>query len=391
MGALQAELCRGAPGACIVYFYNGAGTSKYETPPTIEAVAGRYPAPGGVPYERVTLAGWSAGGRAVQRQLDAALYRGGRVPDAVLVADGLYAPLAGNHVQMSGLRSIIDFAARAATEPGRVCVLWHSAIPTPGYASSSRCVAAVRAEVEKNLGAALQPFSPPPLDGHPIEAAVRLGGFVVLSYAGADGPEHVREGRLIEKVLQAFVPWYADALTNVPQADAPPAPAPDAPGSASALALALVKATRKDLGVHEEGGGNCGPRVNEYLHNVGLNPGNEWCAAAVTTWLREAAQKLGVEPTVPGGAAAKAFISQFQNVNRWIPRAKLADRAAPGMIVVFDRTADPNDWRGHIGVVESVDSNGLHTIEGNSGPRCDAVVRKTHRFDESRLRGAGMV
>src|SRR5512132_1303547 len=151
MGDLQPELRRAAPGDAIVYYFNGADTSRYEHPPAIAGVIARFPPVGGEPYRFVTLAAWSAGGRAVQRQLDAT-FQGGRVPDAVLLADALYAPLVSGNVDTGPLASVIEFAVRAATEPRCIFAMWHSAMQTPGYASSSQCAAAVCTAVEARVG-----------------------------------------------------------------------------------------------------------------------------------------------------------------------------------------------------------------------------------------------
>lgn len=216
MGNVDAELRRGAPGDAIVYFFNGAGTSHYEHPPSIDVIAALFPPEGDEPYRFVALAGWSAGGRAVQRQLDAAFAGSGRIPDAVLFADGLYAPLVKGRVDAVPLASVIDYAVRAATEVGRILVMWHSSIATPGYASSSECAATVRAAVEARVGAPLVPFSPPALDGRPVASAVRLGHFILLGYRGAGASEHVAEAHVLDEMMRAFIPWASPDGATLP-------------------------------------------------------------------------------------------------------------------------------------------------------------------------------
>lgn len=46
----------------------------------------------------------------------------------------------------------------------------------------------------------------------------------------------------------------------------------------------LIAAARKDLGLREEGCGNCGRGVEERLKYVGFGKGAPWCAAAVSYW-----------------------------------------------------------------------------------------------------------
>ncbi len=50
----------------------------------------------------------------------------------------------------------------------------------------------------------------------------------------------------------------------------------------------VIKAAEKDLGVREEGGENCGPRIGTYLKYVGIGTPAPWCAAAVSMWFRDA-------------------------------------------------------------------------------------------------------
>lgn len=393
MGDLQPELRRGAPKDCIVYQYCGAGTSHYEHPPSLEEVILRFPPLGKQAYRHVAITGWSAGGRAVQRQLDVAFKNGRCVPDAVLLADALYAPLVRGKVDVRPLASVLEFAVRAATEPGRIFAMWHSAIATPGYASSSQCADSLRAGVEARLGTTLTTFVPPSLDGRPVLNALRRGNFILLEYAGNGKTEHLAEAHMLDEAMRAFVPWASpDCKTAIgewtcfPEVATPPQALPMELGG-SRFAQALVMAARADVGIHEEGGANRGPHVDAYLQSVGLSPGAEWCGAAVTTWLREASALTGLDLPVNGSAAAKAFVAQFQAAGKWIPRRALAGKVQPGMILVWDR----GGWKGHVGVVESVSADGVHTIEANSGPACDAVVRNVRQLSDPMLLGGGAV
>jgi hypothetical protein len=205
LGDLQADLRQGAPGDTIVYYFNGAGTSSYEHPPTIAQIAAKYPAPGNEPYRHVSVSGWSAGGRAVQRWLD----NGAVGVDAVLLADALYTGLVRGKADPKPLTSAINYAIKAATSPenaGPIFVFWHSSITPPGYASSGQCADAVRAAVEKAVGP-MEEFTPPDAFRATLTSAVRLGNCILLGYKGADAAEHVREAHLIDDAMRAFVPW----------------------------------------------------------------------------------------------------------------------------------------------------------------------------------------
>ena len=138
-----------------------------------------------------------------------------------------------------------------------------------------------------------------------------------------------------------------------------------------------------------ESAANTGPVVDTYLRAVGYNPPANWCAAAVTAWMRAAYRKLGGDPPIAGGARAKAFKEQLEQLGRWIPRERLKPSdIRPGMIAVWHR-GEPGSWTGHIGVIERVEGTTLHTIEGNSGPRGDRVASMRRELADPRLLGVG--
>ena len=133
------------------------------------------------------------------------------------------------------------------------------------------------------------------------------------------------------------------------------------------------------------------------LHNVGLPPNNQWCAAAVSTWIKEAAGLLGRPMPVPGSGLAQGVMRQLQDpANKlktgWIDVAQLkADPSLvqPGMIVVWSR-GPVNSGLGHIGVVTGLtDKNTFATIEGNSGTLGDRVQRNARHLDDPALLGMG--
>ncbi len=231
MGDLQADLRKGAPKDAIVYYFNGSGTSAYEHPPTIESIEDKYPSLNHTAYRNVTLAGWSAGGRAVQRWLD----QDSNGIMAVLLADALYTGLVNGKADPKPLESIFAFAfnaAQALTSDGPIFVFWHSAIVPPGYASSGQCAEAIREYLEEHLGP-MESFTPPESFRATVTSAYRLGNCILLGYNGADAAEHIREAHLIDDAMQAFVPWCSPepidsesvaALTNeTPIIDVDPA------------------------------------------------------------------------------------------------------------------------------------------------------------------------
>lgn len=158
--------------------------------------------------------------------------------------------------------------------------------------------------------------------------------------------------------------------------------------------LLVLKSAIADLGVRESSP-NSGPVVDEYLLAVGISPPANWCAAAVSAWIRKGYAARGKASPVRLSAQAKAFISEFERLKRWVPRAELRASIAasipPGSVVIWSR-GDPASWTGHIGIFERSNPDGsFGTIEGNSGPSGDRVARMIRRFDDPRLLGIGVL
>ena len=72
----------------------------------------------------------------------------------------------------------------------------------------------------------------------------------------------------------------------------------------SILTATVLDIARRSIGVHEQGGNNRGPQIDEYLASVGLEPGYPWCAAAQFYWFRQAAQRIGFENPFPRTASS---------------------------------------------------------------------------------------
>lgn len=132
------------------------------------------------------------------------------------------------------------------------------------------------------------------------------------------------------------------------------------------LPSALVELARKEIGVEEVNGTNCGPRVNEYKAATWLDPekGWAWCAAFICWLVREALKKTGVQETAkfkrPQTAGAWDFInwSLAQDASTQTKRNP-GDDIQPGDIVVFTFS--------HIGLaVATPAGNRVMTIEGNT-------------------------
>lgn len=167
----------------------------------------------------------------------------------------------------------------------------------------------------------------------------------------------------------------------------------------------LVAAALADLGVAEDLGKNDGRRIREYFAGSRVRPPANWCAAATSTWIREAARVLGVAPPIPGSLQARQLRDQIREAARqpgssarWHEAEELRRDPAllrPGMVVVWDRS-DPGrpetSWQGHVGIVVGhPDGRTFATVEGNSGDQGDRVARMSRSLADPRLLGAGAV
>jgi hypothetical protein len=159
------------------------------------------------------------------------------------------------------------------------------------------------------------------------------------------------------------------------------------------LGLAALAAARADLkaGVVETSP-NWSPRIEEYLQTVGISAAEMWCAAAVSTWIVEGEEVIGMTGPVIPSAGAKALGVQFEQADRWMaPWSALRDDIKPGMIAVFDRSIPGKQWRGHVGIVSMAGPDFFLSIEGNSGPKGDRVAENHHSRSDPTLMGFGVL
>jgi hypothetical protein len=433
-GDLQPQLRSGAPKDTILYYFGGGGTSRNENPPSLPEImtwAIFLPEMSdyfGKKWKTLTFGGFSAGGRAVQVQLRRLLATPGyQMPDAVLIADGLYADYVAPHTpDQRSLQSIIDYAILAASgakapdnappgtvyENGFTCVLWHSNIVPPGYASTKECCDLIRNTVATRLGVDPTPVAPTStfLGGRAIKSYWGYRQFHVIEYAGADAAEHIAEAHLIDDVMRHYCPWFTDDnRTSLEDYAYFPEIVRRAPLSgivtSSPFSQAVLQRAIVDL---EAGVTSFDARVLQMMGRYGVTPPANWCACAVGTWIWETWHESGGEIILPiqTSAGAKATMVQFQKAARWITAAQLREHPQllrAGMVPVWDRY-DPKEtgsqsWWGHIGIVEQVDTSStmFNSIEGNSrgddgSADPSGVKRRTNRsiFDP-KLLGCGVI
>lgn len=153
----------------------------------------------------------------------------------------------------------------------------------------------------------------------------------------------------------------------------------------------IIELARKEIGVSEVNGTNCGPRVDQYKAATWLDPkkGWPWCAAFVCWLIQEGMKEIGIKETKtfkrPRTAGAWDFenwsLAQGSETNTKKPHKS---DIQPGDIVIFKFS--------HIGIAESApDKSGVvTTIEGNTdgaGSReGGAVLRKKRKVESIRSR-----
>ena len=155
------------------------------------------------------------------------------------------------------------------------------------------------------------------------------------------------------------------------------------------LAERLVELAKKEVGVEEIGGTNCGPRVNEYKAATWLPPDQAWpwCAAFIDWLVMRAMEDSGKQFTFARPRTAGAWDlenwSMKQDGSTWTKLNPQASDIAPGDIVIFTFS--------HVGLAIDTPAKGLvATIEGNTdgnGSRDGGGVwRKFRKISQIRSR-----
>lgn len=133
---------------------------------------------------------------------------------------------------------------------------------------------------------------------------------------------------------------------------------------------AIAEAENKNvLAVREVGGNNRGKEVETYLASVDLSAGDPWCDAFVYYRLMKAAQILGktFPSSYPKTGYTPSTASYFKKRGQWI--SVQAAKANPSLVKRGDLVFFYFPAKGriaHIGMVSSVDKNGIRTVEGNT-------------------------
>lgn len=147
----------------------------------------------------IVLTSWSAGYGAIARIL---ARRTTRI-DAVVLLDSLYAGYLGSgHALVHGQIAPFVDAARAAMAGGPAFYLTHTAIPTPGYASTGEVATFLLGE----LGVAATPVDDNGnAERFPLSRLFEDGHLWIRGYAGADRDAHCAQLHLLPSVLRSAV------------------------------------------------------------------------------------------------------------------------------------------------------------------------------------------
>jgi hypothetical protein len=146
----------------------------------------------------------------------------------------------------------------------------------------------------------------------------------------------------------------------------------------AALTDAVLVIAGREVGVHEVGGQNRGPRVEQYLAAVGVGPGSSWCVAFIYWCFAQAAGQLGVLNPMPRtGGGHKLWDRSPEHCHVGLPR--------PGAIAVEDHGSGLS----HVWLVAGLIGDGqgmMRTIEGNTdhlGSRNGYEVARRQRLIEN--------
>jgi len=143
---------------------------------------------------------------------------------------------------------------------------------------------------------------------------------------------------------------------------------------AGSLALTALEIALDDVGRGEIGANNAGAYVWSL---TGRKTSGAWCAAAVYTWIKRAANRVGVRCPVPRIHSARKLVAAIIDAG-----GEVVDQPMPGDIVLWSRG---RPWQGHVGIVAETCLQRFRSVEGNRG-RFPALVKVfTHRMDERRL------
>lgn len=129
------------------------------------------------------------------------------------------------------------------------------------------------------------------------------------------------------------------------------------------LSRKVAEVAARDVGVRETPpGSNDGPRIRSYLLTVGLSPGQPYCAAAVSYWVRQAASEMGTKSLLLKSGSAMGLLRRNPHL-AFSPPLTAFD--IPCIVV-----EDHGEGKGHVYIAVGVDeaTGEIQSIEANTNP-----------------------
>ena len=136
----------------------------------------------------------------------------------------------------------------------------------------------------------------------------------------------------------------------------------------------FLEIAKSQLGYHEQG-------VNVTKYGAWYGMQDEWCAMFVSWCAKEAGI---LNKVVPSYSWCESGATWYKRKDRYGWRGKYTPK--PGDVVFFYNPRKKAPYY-HTGIVEYVEGNNVHTIEGNAD---DAVRRRTYSLSYSNIQGYGM-
>lgn len=142
----------------------------------------------------------------------------------------------------------------------------------------------------------------------------------------------------------------------------------------------VLEIAASQVGVLEDPpGSNRGPQVEQYLASAGCVPGDPWCASFVYWCFREASKDLNISnPLVRTGSCIDHWNRTRGKKTTRLKAVNNPSLIHPGSVFIIDH----GGGKGHTGIVKSINSGYIQTIEGNtniSGSREGLGVAELNR------------
>ncbi len=124
-------------------------------------------------------------------------------------------------------------------------------------------------------------------------------------------------------------------------------------------------------------------RVEPRPVNYTVKYSDDWCDVFVTTIF----QRLGLSNLIGRECGVERHVQIFKELGIWNENGYTIPRAGDLIVFNWDDDTQPNDgFSDHIGIVEKVERNYIHTIEGNSGDE-RIVRRRVYKVGDGNIRG----